>query len=99
MTMLIVHVHVRVTPDHVDAFIDATEANVRASVQEPGIARFECIQQTDDPTRFLLIEIYKSADDPAHHKGTPHYAVWRDAVEAMMAEPRRSVKYRHLSAH
>jgi autoinducer 2-degrading protein len=92
-TMLIVHVHVRVKPDHVDAFISATQTNARASNLEAGIARFECIRQADDPTRFLLIEHYRTDADPARHKDTTHYATWRDAVEPMMAEPRRSVKY------
>ena len=91
--MIIVHVHVRVTPDQVDAFIAATQENARASNHEPGVARFECIQQVDDHTRFLLIEHYRTADDPGRHKATSHYATWRDTVEPMMAEPRQSVKY------
>ncbi|MDX2184085.1 MAG: antibiotic biosynthesis monooxygenase, partial [Gemmatimonadaceae bacterium] len=65
-----------------------------ASVQEPGIVRFDVLQQDDDPTRFTLIEVYRSDEAPAAHKATPHYAVWRDTVEPMMAEPRRSVKSR-----
>jgi (4S)-4-hydroxy-5-phosphonooxypentane-2,3-dione isomerase len=92
--MLIVHVYVHVKPEHVAAFIVATQANARASNLEPGIARFEYIQQDGDPTRFLLIEHYRTADDPARHKATAHYAAWRDTVEPMIAEPRRSVKYR-----
>ena len=91
--MIIVHVHVRVTPEHTGAFIAATQANARASNLEPGVARFECIQQADDHTRFLLIEHYRTDADPARHKETAHYASWRDTVEPMMAEPRRSVKY------
>lgn len=91
--MLIVHVRVHVKPEHVGAFVAATQANARASVLEPGIARFECIRNADDPTRFLLIEHYRTAEDPARHKATPHYATWRDAVEPMMAEPRRSEKF------
>lgn len=94
--MLIVHVYIHVVPDAVDAFISATLANARESRREPGIARFELQQQDDDPTRFVLIEAYRTADDPARHKATAHYAVWRDAVEPMMAEPRRSVKYRSV---
>jgi autoinducer 2-degrading protein len=92
--MLIVHVAVHVLPDHVGAFIAATLANASASILEPGVFRFDVVQQEDDPTRFLLIEIYRTADDPARHKATAHYAAWRDAVEPMMAEPRRGVKYR-----
>ena len=91
--MIIVHVSVHVKSDAVDAFRAATLENARNSVQEPGIVRFDVVQQEDDPTRFLLIEIYRTAADPARHKETAHYLTWRDAVEPMMAEPRRGVKY------
>ena len=94
--MLIVHVFVHVKPDTVDAFAAATLANARSSVQEPGVVRFDVIQQDDDPTRFLLVEIYRTPADPARHKETAHYLTWRDTVEPMMAEPRRSVKYHAL---
>jgi len=95
--MIIVHVSVHVTPDAVEAFTAATLENARNSVKEPGIARFDVLQDESDPTRFLLIEVYRTADDPARHKETAHYATWRDAVAPMMAEPRSSVKYRQLS--
>ncbi len=95
--MLTVHVHVHVKPEAVDAFVAATQENARNSIQEPGVARFDVMQQTDDPTRFLLIEIYRTDSAPAEHKATAHYAVWRDTVESMMAEPRRSVKYVDLT--
>ncbi|WP_275935517.1 putative quinol monooxygenase [Sandaracinus amylolyticus] len=91
--MLIVHVHVRVKPEHVDAFVAATEDNARASLQEPGILRFDLIRDAGERDRFVLVEVYRTDDDPAKHKQTAHYAKWRDAVEPMMAEPRRSVKY------
>ena len=91
--MLIVHVHVRVKPECVKAFRDATIENARHSVQEAGIVRFDVIQQTDDPTRFVLIEVYRTEQDPALHKETAHYHTWRDTVADMMAEPRSSVKY------
>ena len=94
--MLIVHVFVHVKADSVDAFTAATLENARNSVREPGVIRFDVVQQEDDPTRFLLIEIYRTPQDPARHKETAHYATWRDTVESMMAEPRRSVKYRAL---
>ena len=94
--MLIVHVFVHVTPESVDAFRDATIENARNSVKEPGVVRFDVIQQDDDPTQFVLVEIYRTDDDPARHKETAHYAVWRDTVASMMAEPRRSVKYREV---
>ncbi|MCX7669540.1 MAG: antibiotic biosynthesis monooxygenase [Anaerolineae bacterium] len=94
--MLIVQVHVHVKPEYVNDFIAATVENARHSVQEPGIARFDVIQQADDPTRFILVEVYRTADDPARHKETAHYAKWRDAVAPMMAEPRSSVKYTNI---
>src|SRR6188472_1292558 len=94
--MLIVHVYVHVNPHRVDDCITATLVNARNSVQEPGVMRFDVVQQDDDPTRFLLIEIYRTPADPAKHKETAHYATWRDTVEPMMAEPRRSVKYHAL---
>ncbi len=91
--MLIVHVHVHVKPESVAAFRAATIANARASVKEPGIARFDVLQDEADPTRFVLVEAYRTADAPARHKETAHYQAWRDAVAPMMAEPRSSVKY------
>jgi (4S)-4-hydroxy-5-phosphonooxypentane-2,3-dione isomerase len=94
--MVIVHVHVKVVPDGIEAFREASLANARASVQEPGVARFDVIQQEDDPTRFELIEIYRTPDAAAAHKATAHYATWRDAVAPLMAEPRSSTKYRAI---
>src|SRR5918912_4260739 len=94
--MLIVHVFVHVKPESVDAFAAATRENARQSVREPGVVRFDVAQQEDDPTRFLLMEIYRTPEDPARHKETAHYAAWRDAVEPMMAESRYSEKYRAL---
>lgn len=91
--MIIVHVHVHVKPESVKEFGRASMENARASVQEPGIARFDVVQQQDDGTRFVLIEIYRSAEAAAAHKETAHYAKWRDAVEPMMAEPRQRVLY------
>jgi quinol monooxygenase YgiN len=91
--MLIVHVHVQVKPESVEEFRRATLENARASVQEPGIARFDVVEQQDDATRFVLIEIYRDAEAAAAHKQTAHYAKWRDTVAHMMAEPRSSVKY------
>ncbi len=96
MSLLVVHVHVHVKADRVDAFKEATLENARNSVQEPGIARFDVVQQEDDPTRFVLVEVYKTPDAPAVHKETAHYAQWRDTVADMMAEPRSSVKYANV---
>lgn len=91
--MLIVHVFVHVRPEFVADFRAASIENARQSIQEAGIARFDVIQQADDPTRFLLIEVYRDASAPARHKETSHYQAWRDAVAPMMAEPRTSIKY------
>jgi (4S)-4-hydroxy-5-phosphonooxypentane-2,3-dione isomerase len=93
MAMLVVHVHVRVKADCVEAFKKATVENAQNSMKEPGIARFDVAQQSDDPTRFVLVEAYRTADAPAQHKETSHYKAWRDTVAGMMAEPRASVKY------
>jgi quinol monooxygenase YgiN len=93
LDMFVVHVHVHVKPESVEAFKDATVENARNSVQEPGIARFDVVQQLDDPTRFVLVEVYRTPDDPAKHKETAHYQTWRDTVADMMAEPRHSAKY------
>ena len=94
--MLIVHVHVHVKPEHVSAFREATIENAANSVREPGIARFDVIQQADDPTRFVLVEVYRSVEATARHKETAHYARWRDAVASMMAEPRTSAKFANI---
>ena len=94
--MFIVHVHVHVKPESVEAFKQATLENASNSVQEPGIARFDVIHQLDDPTRFVLVEVYRTLDDSARHKETAHYQTWRDTVAEMMAEPRHSVKYANL---
>src|SRR5438876_1803866 len=95
-SMLIVQVYVQVKPEFVEAFREATVANARNSVQEAGIARFDVLQQSDDPTRFLLVEVYRTPEDTARHKETEHYKIWRDTVEEMMAEPRRSVKFTNV---
>jgi len=94
--MLIVQVHVHVKSEFIDAFRRATVENASNSVKEPGIARFDVIQQIDDPTRFILIEVYRSEDAPTKHKETVHYAKWRDTVTNMMAESRTSVKYSNV---
>lgn len=91
--MLIVHVHVHVKPESVADFRKATIENARWSVQESGIARFDAVQQQDDETRFVLIEVYRTPEAAAAHKETAHYAKWRNTVANMMAEPRHSVNY------
>ena len=94
--MLIVLVHVHVKPDCVEAFRTASLENARNSIQEPGIARFDILQQNDDPNRFILNEVYRTKDAPAAHKETEHYQKWRETVEDMMAEPRQAVKLTNL---
>jgi quinol monooxygenase YgiN len=92
--MLTVLVHVQVKPDQVEAFKTASQENARSSRQEPGIARFDVLQLAEDPTRFVLVEVYRSDDAPAKHKETAHYAKWRDGVAGMMACARTSSRYR-----
>lgn len=94
--MLIVHVHIHVKTEAVEAFQKATRENAEASRKEPGIARFDLLQQQEDPTWFVLVEAYRTADAPAAHKDTAHYKTWRDTVADMMAEPRQSVKLVNL---
>lgn len=94
--MLIVHVHVHVLPEYIEEFREATVENARSSVKEAGIARFDVIQDSADPARFVLVEVYRNPEAPAKHKETAHYHAWRDRVAGMMAEPRTSVKYSNL---
>jgi quinol monooxygenase YgiN len=94
--MHLLHVTIHVKPEHLEAFKTATLANARASLAEPGIARFDVVQQQDDPTRFMLLEAYRTPADHAAHRETPHYAAWRDTVAPMMAEPRTAQKYTNL---
>ncbi len=94
--MLVVHVHVYVVPDGVDAFVAATLANARNSVQEPGIARFDIIRDDDDPTHFVLNEVYRSQAATVAHKETAHYAQWRDTVAPLMAKPRQALKFSNV---
>ena len=94
--MLIVHVHVHVKPESIDAFMKASLENARNSIQELGVARFDVVQRQDDPTRFVLVEVYRTPDDPARHKETNHYKIWRDTVAEMMVEPRSGLKYENV---
>jgi autoinducer 2-degrading protein len=91
--MHIVHVHVHVRPEAVEAFKQASLDNASNSVQEAGVVRFDVVQQSDDPTRFVLVEIYRTPQDQLKHRETAHYLRWRDAVADWMAEPRTPVKY------
>jgi len=94
--MLVVHVFVHVKPDMIEKFKAATIENAQNSVKEPGIARFDFVQQKDDSSRFVLVEVYRTENDPAQHKETAHYQKWRDTVADMMAEPRTSIKYSNI---
>jgi (4S)-4-hydroxy-5-phosphonooxypentane-2,3-dione isomerase len=94
--MLIVHIHVQVRPESVQQFIDATLENARNSIREPGIARFDIVQQTDDPTRFVFVEVYHDEAATKAHKETAHYAKWRDTVAPMMNAQRTSVRFSNV---
>jgi autoinducer 2-degrading protein len=94
--MHIMHIHIHVKPDSVEAFRQATIANARESVKEPGIARFDVLQQADDPTRFVLTEVYRTAEAPAQHKETAHYNTWLHTAVEMMAEPRTRAAYANV---
>ena len=94
--MIVTCVHVHVKPETVKDFIEASNANHLESVREPGNLRFDFVQQSDDPCRFMIYEAYDSDEAAAVHKSTPHYLIWRDRVQDMMAEPRKGVKYNIL---
>ena len=94
--MYIVHVFVHVRPEYIDAFKAATIENASNSVKEPGIARFDVIQQQDDAARFVLVEVYRRPEDANSHKETAHYLKWRDSVANMMAESRSSIKFSNI---
>lgn len=91
--MIIIQVQVRVKPEHLEAFRKATLQNAAASIQEPGIARFDFLQQADDPTRFLLVEVYRNLEGTLQHKQTSHYHTWVSTVTDMLAEPRTRATY------
>lgn len=97
--MRVVHVDVAVLPDMVEAFLDATRANAEASRREPGVLRFDVVQDRDDPTHVVLVEVYADEDAPAAHKLTDHYATWRDRVAPMMARPRSATTFDAVDPH
>ena len=94
--MHIVHVHIHVKPEYLEPFKSATIENAKNSIKEPGIARFDMIRNQDDPTKFILVEVYRTVEDTLKHKETAHYQTWRDAVAPMMAEPRTSFKFTNI---
>lgn len=91
--MIVTTVLVQVKPEHIQDFIQATTRNHEGSVQEPGNLRFDVLQNADNPTKFLLYEVYESQDAAAAHKKTEHYLIWRDQVAGWMAEPRQGIPY------
>lgn len=95
--MLIVHVYAMVKPEFVDAFREASLENARESLKEPGIARFDLVQEIEDPTSFALLEVYRTEEDTVKHKETAHYARWKDAVEPMLVRPRWRTRYTNLA--
>jgi autoinducer 2-degrading protein len=94
--MHIVHVHAHVKPDQVETFKLATIENAQSSIKESGVARFDVIQSQDDPTKFILVEVYRTVQDSARHKETAHYQKWRDTVTPMMSEQRTSYKFTNI---
>ena len=94
--MVIVHVFVQVKPDCISQFREETLINAKASLKEPGVARFDVLQEEGNPDRFVLVEVYRTQDDPARHKETAHYQRWRDAVEGLMAAPRSKIVYENV---
>ena len=94
MHILIVHAHVK--PEYIDAFIEATKVNATESAKEPGVARFDFLQQKDDPSRFVLYEVYRNAEAPVAHKQTAHYNEWAAKVEVMFVAPRTRALYANV---
>ena len=95
MHIALVHVHVK--PDCIETFVAATNFNAASSRLEPGIVRFDVLQQQDDPARFILVEVYRTTEAVAAHKATAHYATWRETVAPYMAEARVGVAYTNVS--
>ena len=94
--MHILIVQARIKPELIEAFKQATTVNAENSAKEPGVARFDFLQQQDDPTRFVLIEVYRDSNAPAQHKQTAHYLAWAKAVSHMFQEPRTRAFYTNI---
>jgi autoinducer 2-degrading protein len=94
--MFVTIVHVKVKPEFVDDFIEASAKNHHLSVREPGNVRFDVLQKAEDPTEFALYEAYEDQAASARHKDTDHYQEWRETVASWMARPREGVKYNGL---
>lgn len=96
-TIHVVLVQVHVQPHLIEAFRLATLANAQESVKEPGVARFDVVQDIDNPAHFVLMEAYHGPAGAVAHKQTSHYQKWRDTVASMMAQPRTSTKYLNVT--
>jgi autoinducer 2-degrading protein len=94
--MFIVQVYIHVQPDKIETFKAVTLENAQNSLKEPGVARFDILQQADDPTRFVLVEVYRTPEDAPKHKETAHYNRWREQAEPLMAEPRTRTIYSNV---
>jgi quinol monooxygenase YgiN len=94
--MHIVLVNIHVKPEAIEDFKKATTENARNSIKEPGILQFTCLQQTEDPCLFTLLEVYRTPDAQLLHRETKHYQVWKDTVGDMQAEPRQGIKYKNI---
>jgi (4S)-4-hydroxy-5-phosphonooxypentane-2,3-dione isomerase len=92
--MLVAIINVHVKSDFIEGFKTASLDNASNSVKEPGVIRFDVYQQSDDPSRYTLVEIYKTDEDVTRHRETTHYVRWRDTVTAMMVEPRTRTTHR-----
>ncbi len=95
--MYVVCVHVHVKPENSEDFCAASLENSRNTRQEPGNVCFDVLQQSDDPNRFMLYEVYRDEAGMKAHKETAHYARWAEAVAPWMAEPRKGVKYARMN--
>ncbi len=91
--MVILEVYIHVKPDQIEAFKQVTLENARHSVQEPGCARFDVLQQEDDPTRFVLFEVYRSPEGQAAHRESAHYKKWAEVAPPMMQGERTRQRY------
>ena len=94
--MFVVHIYIQVKPEYIEEFKQICTENAQNSVKEPGIKRFDCLQQSDYPTKFVLVEAYLDETGVAQHKQTAHYNKWRELAEPMLAEPRSRTIYANI---
>lgn len=96
MKMHIVHVAIRVKAEYIEEFKKATMENSRCSLQEAGVARFDVLQQQEDPASFLLAEAYYTAEDQLRHRETEHFKKWKTVTGVMLAEQYTFIKYNNV---